>query len=264
MEIWTKTADLAVSVAGRVLARELNRDDHRRLVEAALGELPASPGGQRGGEPQRMSTDQDASAASPGRSSRTTRPRWRGPTPRPWSTPPTKGDEVEAVLDELDAILRRRLRREPAVRRAAGLAVGPPPTDKDRILAEAFEGRALPTVVRFLRVLNRHGRLGLLAPIARAGPGDLGPPPEPPAGDGPLGRPARRRRSRTPSATGSPACSAATPVLHLEVDPALIGGLVVQVGDDVYDASIRTACQLRDRLVEGRTGRSRAVATSSA
>ena len=28
-----------------------------------------------------------------------------------------------------------------------------------------FEGRAMPTVVRFLRVLNRHGRLGLLGPI---------------------------------------------------------------------------------------------------
>jgi len=41
MEIWSKTADLAVSVAGRVLTRELNESDHRRLVEVALGELPA-------------------------------------------------------------------------------------------------------------------------------------------------------------------------------------------------------------------------------
>jgi F-type H+-transporting ATPase subunit b len=42
MEIWSKTADLAVSVAGRVLTRELNESDHRRLVEVALGELPAN------------------------------------------------------------------------------------------------------------------------------------------------------------------------------------------------------------------------------
>ena len=33
---------------------------------------------------------------------------------------------------------------------------------------------------------------------------------------------------------------AATPILHVVVDPDLIGGLVVQVGDDVYDASVRT------------------------
>jgi F-type H+-transporting ATPase subunit delta len=46
----------------------------------------------------------------------------------------------------------------------------------------------------------------------------------------------------------------ATPVLRVEVDPALIGGLVVQVGDDVYDASIRThLARLRDRLAEGWT-----------
>jgi F-type H+-transporting ATPase subunit b len=42
-EIWQKTADLAVSVAGRVLSRELGPDDHRRLVSAALSELPPAP-----------------------------------------------------------------------------------------------------------------------------------------------------------------------------------------------------------------------------
>ena len=42
MEIWSKTADLAVSVAGRVLNKELGESDHRRLVESALNELPAN------------------------------------------------------------------------------------------------------------------------------------------------------------------------------------------------------------------------------
>ena len=46
MDIWSRTADLAVSVAGRVLSKELNESDHRRLVEVALGELPAN--GQQG------------------------------------------------------------------------------------------------------------------------------------------------------------------------------------------------------------------------
>lgn len=40
MEIWSKTADLAVSVAGKVLARDLGADDHRRLLAAAVEELP--------------------------------------------------------------------------------------------------------------------------------------------------------------------------------------------------------------------------------
>jgi F-type H+-transporting ATPase subunit b len=42
-EIWTKTADLAVAVAGRVLARELNPEDHHRLVQVAVAELPEGP-----------------------------------------------------------------------------------------------------------------------------------------------------------------------------------------------------------------------------
>jgi F-type H+-transporting ATPase subunit b len=43
-EIWTKTADLAVSVAGKVLSRSIGEDDHRRLVELATNELPAANG----------------------------------------------------------------------------------------------------------------------------------------------------------------------------------------------------------------------------
>ena len=48
LEIWSKTADLAVSVAGKVLTREMNDGDRRRLVEVAMNELPASANGQGG------------------------------------------------------------------------------------------------------------------------------------------------------------------------------------------------------------------------
>ncbi len=47
-EIWSKTADLAVSVAGKVLSKQMTGDDHRRLVDAAVGELPAMTNGQEG------------------------------------------------------------------------------------------------------------------------------------------------------------------------------------------------------------------------
>lgn len=42
-EIWQRTADLAVTVAGRVLTKELGPDDHRRLVSAAINALPPAP-----------------------------------------------------------------------------------------------------------------------------------------------------------------------------------------------------------------------------
>ncbi len=39
-EIWEKTADMAVSVAGRVLEKQLSGDDHRRLLDQAIQSLP--------------------------------------------------------------------------------------------------------------------------------------------------------------------------------------------------------------------------------
>ena len=41
-EIWQTSAELAVTVAGRVLAKQLSADEHRRLLEAAIQELPAT------------------------------------------------------------------------------------------------------------------------------------------------------------------------------------------------------------------------------
>ena len=79
-----------------------------------------------------------------------------------------KGGEAEAVLGELDEIGTDVLQANPQF---ATLLASPfvPASEKDRILAETFEGRALPTVLRFLRVLNRHGRLDLVVSIARVG-----------------------------------------------------------------------------------------------
>lgn len=47
-EIWQKTAEMAVSIAGRVLSKQLSDDDHGRLLNAAIQELPAGPDGQEG------------------------------------------------------------------------------------------------------------------------------------------------------------------------------------------------------------------------
>jgi F-type H+-transporting ATPase subunit b len=53
-EIWGQTAAIAVSVAGRVLTKELTPDEHRRLLDLAIKELPATPvsanGHGRGGD----------------------------------------------------------------------------------------------------------------------------------------------------------------------------------------------------------------------
>ena len=46
----------------------------------------------------------------------------------------------------------------------------------------------------------------------------------------------------------------ATPIVSYRVDPSLIGGLVIQDGDDLYDASIKNKLdQMRRRLIAGRS-----------
>lgn len=162
-----------------------------------------------------------------------------------------KAGEVEAVVGELEEIDDDLLKSNP--RFAEFIASSTiPPEAKGRILDEALGGRAMPTVLRFLHVLNRHGRLGLLAPVARE---------------------ARalwdKKQNRRPVAVRSAveldegqkaalrdkvaAMIGATPILSYRVDPSLIGGLVIQVGDDLYDASIKTKLeQMRRRLVAGR------------
>jgi len=163
-----------------------------------------------------------------------------------------KEGNVDEVLDDLDAILVEVLREHPQF---AALLASPlvSSADKDRILVNTFEGRTQPTVTRFLRVLNRHGRLGSLEPIARAAralwdqrqnrlPVTVTTAvPLDEAQEGPL----REKLARMLNAE---------PLVQLVVDPALIGGLVIQIGDDVYDASLRNRLeQLRQRLIEGKT-----------
>jgi F-type H+-transporting ATPase subunit delta len=160
------------------------------------------------------------------------------------------GADAEAVLDELEEIVSDVLVAQP---KFAELLASPavPMAEKDRVLVDVFEGRALPIVSNFLRVLNRHGRLGVLAAITTQARADW---------DRKQGRRRVTVRSAVPLDDGQKAAlegrlsaliGGATPQVKLEVDPSLIAGLVVQVGDDVYDASVRTRLKrLRDRLLE--------------
>lgn len=48
VEIWNQSANLAVSVAGKVLDKQLDENDQRRLLDAAIAELPDAPNGREG------------------------------------------------------------------------------------------------------------------------------------------------------------------------------------------------------------------------
>ena len=163
-----------------------------------------------------------------------------------------KEGNVDKVLDELDAVQTEVVEAYPAF---AAMMASPSRTapEKEKTILALFEGKVEPIVVKFLRVLTRHGRIGLLGPITRAARASW-----------------EKRQNRRPVTIRSAvpldetqrgairdrlaAAFGGTPVLTAEVDPSLIGGLVVQIGDDLYDASVRYRLELlRQRLIEGTT-----------
>ncbi len=162
------------------------------------------------------------------------------------------GDQAEAVVIELEAIRVEILDQHPkfsAILASPSVSI----EAKDRILTETLEGKTLDPVIRFLRVLNRHGRLGILPSVILQARTTL---------DRRLNRKAVTVRSATPLDEAQQSTLRdrlasmihASPAITLEIDPSLIGGLVVQVGDAVYDASVRNRLErLRGRLIERKT-----------
>ena len=153
------------------------------------------------------------------------------------------------VLSEMAALAREVL---PQVPEAAVVFSSPKVSveEKDRIIDRLAAGRMQATTTNALHVLARHGRLGLLTAIVAAA--------ERLAGE----RDGRRQAVFTtavPIDAGEQArivaateqALSATLVPSFVVDPAIIGGLVIRIGDTIYDQSVATGlARLGGRLHE--------------
>lgn len=153
-------------------------------------------------------------------------------------------DDVLEELDELVALLDGnadldRLLGSPLVDDEA----------KRALLEKALRGRASDLLVDALQVLRRKGRLGLVRAVARSFREEW-----------------MRRRNRVEVRVTSAialtdelrqevrlAAAERTnqhPVLVERVDPRLLGGLVVEIGDDKFDASVaRSLSRLEEQLL---------------
>ena len=141
-----------------------------------------------------------------------------------------------AVLDEFDSLLADVLDRLPQF--AATLSSPRVPhADKLRMLEKAFADKMSPQLLTFLKVVSQHGRLDCLRAINRAAHRIY---------DEMRGRVAVQIRTAEPvggdvlqaivaKLQSSLGCEV---VLTTKVDPNLIGGLVVRVGDTVFDGSV--------------------------
>lgn len=153
------------------------------------------------------------------------------------------------VLAELGQLARQVL---PAVPEAAAVFASPkvPAEEKDRIIDRLAAGRMKPTTANALHVLARHGRLGILGAVVEAAERLAD------ERDG-------RRQATFITAVPLDAAEQAKLVGDAEralslsltprfvVDPAIIGGLVVRVGDTIYDQSVATGlAHIGDRLTQ--------------
>ena len=103
-------------------------------------------------------------------------------------------DAVDSLLEELGEIQRDVLKASPKFAQLlASSRVSA--ANKDRILVDVFDKRASSLVVRFLRVLNRHERLGLLDVVVREARAHLGSAEQANSGAGFFGFSARMRPS---------------------------------------------------------------------
>jgi F-type H+-transporting ATPase subunit delta len=146
--------------------------------------------------------------------------------------------DATALVDEIASLVNDILGNFPRLEHTLWSALVSH-DQKQQLLDRVFSGRASVPVLNFLKVLSIHGRLALLRPINRL-----------------LKKLDAERRGLTavevrvaaPLEGGVQAeieqrlrkMLGGEPVLHVVVDPALIGGIVIRVGDRVYDGSIHT------------------------
>jgi len=160
-----------------------------------------------------------------------------------------KQGQSDQVLETLDSFIRDLFPKEPQLDSfLSSSSVGR--ERKTQVIDKVFEGKASKLFVDFLHVLNQHERLDMLRPILAAAK-EL--------------RDERAKRIRVNVRSAVPLADEQTnrlrqdlrdalklePVLQTEVDPDLLGGVVVQVGDWLYDGSVRTSLDtIRNQLIE--------------
>jgi F-type H+-transporting ATPase subunit delta len=159
-----------------------------------------------------------------------------------------KTGEVERIGEEMEAFVRDVLAPNPQI----AAFVGFPAISRRRrgpILEAALHNNVSPLLEHFLGVLNQNNRLDFFRSIVAAYR-DL------------LDKRAGRVRVQVRSAVALggeerdeirrtlAASLGKDPIITVRVDPDLLGGLVVQVGDTVYDTSVRSRLNaLRTQLM---------------
>ncbi len=160
-----------------------------------------------------------------------------------------KAGRTEAVLADLDAVVGELLDVHPHLEALLASPLAPH-EEKQGLLDRLLGGQIERLLLNFLKVVSRRGRLDCLRAIRRQarlqydrlrGRVAVQLTTAAPLDD----EAAERLKARLQSALG------AEPILTRRVDPGLIGGAVVRVGDTVYDGSVASQLELvRQQMID--------------
>ncbi len=157
--------------------------------------------------------------------------------------------QTVAVLEELETIVGEVFVRFPKLETVLGsLLVSP--EEKSAVLDRVFAAQVSRLLLNFLKVVARHGRLDCLRPIRNQArklyeqmQGSVRVRMTTAAAVDP------RQIERIAAALG--ASLGQRPVIETVVDPALIGGVILRVGDTVYDGSVANQLQsIRQQMID--------------
>jgi len=157
--------------------------------------------------------------------------------------------EAESLVAELDAIVDDVLKPFPRFAEVLGSNIVPH-EEKIGIIDRVFKGRVAPLILNFLKVLSRRGRLDIFLPIVRA-----------------IHEEMDRRRGVVSVRIVTAAPMKEKLSRHLEerlrdlvkgeprishrIDPRVIGGIVIEIGDKVIDASVSAQLErLKKQIID--------------
>jgi F-type H+-transporting ATPase subunit delta len=165
-----------------------------------------------------------------------------------------KSPNAESRVDEIGSLVADVLDRFPQLETTLRAELVSQ-EQKEQLIDRVFGRRASGEVLNFLKVLSRHDRLNLLRPIARivkrlhaerSGLTDVEVRVAAELDDALRGE----IEQRLQRALGT------RPVLHVKMDPSLIAGIWIRVGDRVFDGSIRTQLEhARRHMIDRATER---------
>jgi F-type H+-transporting ATPase subunit delta len=159
-----------------------------------------------------------------------------------------KAGEAEQVMDELDAFVTEVL--DPLPKLAMALSA-PKVTlgDKENLIDRALGGKVSNVLTYALKVMARHGRLDCVRDVRRAyrrlynqlrGRVEVSVRVAAPISQGEIDQIAQRLRAMLGKEVD----------IDLQVRPEILGGIIVKVGDTLYDGSITVRLsQIREKAL---------------